>query len=582
MIMFLPPICASLHPFANSYAIKLLLDALVRSDLSLDYEQIILPIIFCLVAHIGIDMVWHIGQIASWKSLPYVRRSLLSEVYDYVQHNSYHYFQNNFTGTITSKIKDILNGYDKLWAEMQRGIGLTCLKILVNTSVLIALSTRLGLFVYGWSIIFLIVMFHFSKKLDRLAFAESESHHTLIGKISDNIMNIVTIFAFSSQKSELKSIKKYVSNIFIPQQIALYKYDFKIQCISTILYSIKFTFVLLYTTHLRMQGFISIGDFVFVLGITLVLSEDMWKIAISLQDILREIGDLKSAFSILYQNQNRDYIPIVQPLDIPITSPKIEFKHVYFNYPTGEVVFQDLNLTIEAGEKIGIVGYSGSGKSSIFNLLMRYFNCQEGHIIVQDQDINLFTQESLRKQISIVPQEPILFHRSILDNLRYGNPEATEAEIIEACKKAHIHEIIMRLPDQYLTDTGERGLKLSGGQRQRITIARAILKDAPILLLDEATSALDSQTESLIQQSLDIFMKNDKKTVIAIAHRLSTLKNVDRIIVIENGAILQQGTHEQLLKNSPLYRQFWNIQEHATLNIGINTESYEHMDVEIN
>lgn len=560
--MFLPPLCTSFYPFANNYAIKLLLDALIRLDISLDYKQIVMPITFFLVAHLSLDTIWRIGQIASWKSLPYVRRSILLEVYDHVQHHSYHYFQNNFTGIITSKIKGILNGHDKLWAEIHHGIGLVCLKILVNTSVLVVLSTQLGLFVYGWSIVFLTVMFQFSKKLDHLAFAESESKHTLIGKISDSIMNIVTIFAFSAQASELKLLNKHLSHDFIPKQKALYKYDFKIQCIGCILYSIKFAFILLYTIHLRMQGVISIGDFALILGLTLVLSEDMWKISISLQDILREVGDLKSAFAILYQNQMRDQIPTDKLAELQITSPKIEFKHVYFNYPTGEVVFKDLNLTIAAGEKIGIVGYSGAGKSSVFNLLMRYFNCQGGHILVQDQDINLFTKESLRNQITIVPQEPILFHRTILDNLRYGNPEATEAEIIEACKKAHIHDIIMRLPDQYLTYTGERGLKLSGGQRQRIAIARAILKNAPILLLDEATSALDSQTENLIQRSLEIFMKNANKTVIAIAHRLSTLKNVDRIVIFESGVIVQQGTHEELIHTSELYRKLWKIQDH--------------------
>ncbi len=562
MIMFLPPLCTSFYPFANNYVIKLLLDTLAYVDISMDYKQVLKPIIFFLAAHTCLDISWRIGQAASWKSLPYVRRSFLLEVYDYVQHHSYYYFQNNFTGIITSKIKGILNGYDKLWAEIHHGIGLVCLKIIVNTSVLVALNIKLGLFVYGWSICFLVVMYHCSKKLETLAYAESESKHTLMGKISDNIMNIVTIFAFSAQKREFQLINKYISNHYIPNQVSLYKYDFKVQCIASILYSIKFTVILLYTIHLRMQGVITIGDFAFILGLTLVLAEDMWKISISLQDILREIGDLKSAFAILYKNDNRDPIDIKPSLQLQqITSPKIEFRHIYFNYPTGEVVFKDLNLTVQAGEKVGIVGYSGAGKSSVFNLLMRYFNHQEGQILVQGQDINHFTRESLRNHISIVPQEPILFHRSLLDNLRYGKPEATEEEIIEACKKAHIHDIIMRLPDKYKTYTGERGLKLSGGQRQRIAIARAILKDAPILLLDEATSSLDSKTEHLIQQSLDIFMKNDNKTVIAIAHRLSTLKNVDRIIVFENGVVVQQGTHEELIQHSELYSKLWKIQD---------------------
>jgi ATP-binding cassette subfamily B protein len=558
--MLIPSIFSSFYPFAYNYSIKLLLDVLTETPTITGYQRIIVPILLFLGANFSLEFIWRISHIAAWKSLPYVRRSFLLQVYDYVQHHSYKYFQNNFTGALTSKIKGILSGYDKLWAEIHHGLGLVALKILVNLGFLIMVNTHLGLFLSIWSVCFFSIMYKFSKKLDQLAFAQSESQHMLIGQISDKLMNIISIFSFAAQKRELQLLDKHISHDFIPKQIKLYKYDFKIQVIGGILYCIKFTFILFYTIHLKSKGLISIGDFAFVLGLTLTLSEDMWRATMSFQDFLKEIGDLRSAFSTLYVPQENLDVPNAQPLYI--TSPQIEFKQVNFKYAEEEVVFEDLNLKITAGEKLGIVGHSGAGKSSLINLLMRYFICDSGEILIDGQNINQVTQDSLRQQIAVIPQDTLLFHRTLLDNLRYGNPNVTEKEIMEACKKAHIHELIMTLQKKYQTYAGERGIKLSGGQRQRIAIARAILKNAPILLLDEATSALDSETENLIQQSLEALMKGKQQTVIAIAHRLSTLKNMDRIIVLDKGKIVEEGTHQELIhKHESLYSRLWKLQE---------------------
>jgi ATP-binding cassette subfamily B protein len=244
-----------------------------------------------------------------------------------------------------------------------------------------------------------------------------------------------------------------------------------------------------------------------------------------------------------------------------ITSPEIEFQNVDFGYNKSDLIFQKLNLKIKAGEKIGLVGYSGSGKSSLVNLLLRYFKTNEGQILIDGQNIANVTEDSLRKNIAIIPQDTMLFHRSLLENIRYGNPSATDEEVIEASKAAHVHEFINNLPDKYNTYVGERGVKLSGGQRQRISIARAILKDAPILILDEATSSLDSHTEQLIQDSLNFLIDKQGKTVIAIAHRLSTLKHMNRVIVMSKGKIIEEGTHNQLLReHKSLYKKLWECQ----------------------
>lgn len=558
--MLIPPIFSSFYPFTYNYSIKMLLDILTEGNGTPSYQQMMVPIVVFLGANVSLEFIWRISHIAAWRSLPYVRKSILLHTYNYVQNHSYRYFQNNFTGAITSKIKGVISGYDKLWAEVHHGLGLISLKVLVNLTFLMMVNIRLGIFLFAWSTCFFSIMFKLSKKLDKLAFAESESQHAMIGKISDKIMNIISIFSFAAYKRELNLLDEHVSKDFIPKQVKLYKYDFKVQIIGGILYCIKFFVLLLYTIHLKLNGLITVGDFAFVFGLALTLSDDMWRATISFQDFLREIGDLRSAFSIVFVPQERLDLPNAQTLYI--NSPQIEFKHVNFKYGDDEVVFKNLNLTIAAGEKVGIVGHSGAGKSSLINLLMRYFICDTGQILIDGQNINQVTQESLRQQIAVIPQDTMLFHRTLIDNLRYGNSTATEAEIIEACKKAYIHDFIMSLPEKYQTYAGERGIKLSGGQRQRIAIARAILKNAPILLLDEATSALDSETEKLIQKSLEVFIKGKKQTVIAIAHRLSTLKNMDRIIVLDRGMIAEQGTHQQLIQNpTSLYSRLWRLQE---------------------
>ncbi len=231
---------------------------------------------------------------------------------------------------------------------------------------------------------------------------------------------------------------------------------------------------------------------------------------------------------------------------------------MHFQYHTQSSGVQDLSLAIRGGEKVALVGPSGAGKSTLTKLLFRFYDVTNGSITIDGQDIRAVSQDSLRHAISLVPQEPILFHRTILENIRYGRPDATEEDVINAAKKARCHEFISRLPDGYTTYVGERGIKLSGGERQRVAIARAILKNAPILVLDEATSSLDSESEALIQEALTELMEG--KTTIVIAHRLSTVMQMDRILVLDGGNVVDEGTHAALIERDGLYQSLWNIQ----------------------
>jgi ATP-binding cassette subfamily B protein len=249
--------------------------------------------------------------------------------------------------------------------------------------------------------------------------------------------------------------------------------------------------------------------------------------------------------------------PDAKPLKV--SSGRVTFRKVYFNYIQNQPVLKNFNLDILPGEKLALVGSSGEGKSTITKLLLRFMDISDGQILIDDQDVRKVTLESLRKSISYVPQEPLLFHRSILENIRYGKPKATKKEVVEAAKKAFAHDFIEQLSDRYDTIVGERGVKLSGGERQRIAIARAILKNSPILILDEATSALDSESESYVQKALEGLMEN--RTVIVIAHRLSTIRKMDRIAVIAKGTVKETGTHDELLSSdSGKYQQLWNLQ----------------------
>lgn len=559
LVMVCAPIIGAFYPFAYNYAIKLFLDGMEKTQ-KLAYGDFLYPIILFLVAQFTLELVWRISNIAEWKAEPYVRRSILVEAYDYVQYHSYKYFQDNFGGAISSKIKGILDGYDKFWAEFHHGLFSRLIKTIINLCALSLVSLNLALFVFVWCLVYVPLMYSLSTKLNVLAFQETESRHTLIGQIADKITNIISLFSFSSRKRELESLDKQICKDFIPKQIKFYHYNLKFQIVGGILYLIMFSFILFYMVHLRIMGTITIGDFAFVFGITLVATEDIWNATISMQDFARSMGDFKSALTILQiPHENKDN-PHAKPLIVK--SPQIEFKNIHFSYNENKSVFNNLNIVIKPGEKVGLVGQSGAGKSSIINLLLRYFSPSSGTILIDGQDISTVTQDSLREYIAVIPQDTLLFHRSLYENISYGKPNASKESVIAASQKAHVHEFIEQLPEHYDSFVGERGIKLSGGQRQRIAIARAILKDAPILILDEATSSLDSHTEHLIQEGLNALIEDQKKTVIAIAHRLSTLKHMNRIIVLDKGEIIEEGTHDSLLaQKDSLYKKLWDLQK---------------------
>ncbi|MGD8956838.1 MAG: ATP-binding cassette domain-containing protein, partial [Chromatiaceae bacterium] len=276
----------------------------------------------------------------------------------------------------------------------------------------------------------------------------------------------------------------------------------------------------------------------------------------SFLEFFEYIGNISDGVSIFIQPH--EIVDRPGATDLNVTRGEIAFRDVSFTYQEGLQVFDHLTVTIEPGQQVGLVGFSGSGKSTFVNLILRLFEPQSGVIAIDDQDILAVTQDSLREHVSMIPQDPMLFHRSLMENIRYGRLDASDDDVIDAAKKAHAHEFILQTEKGYASLVGERGVKLSGGQRQRIAIARAILKDAPILILDEATSALDSVTEKKIQQGLDYLTQG--KTVVVVAHRLSTISHLDRILVFDEGKIIEDGSHHDLLQRNGHYAHLWNMQ----------------------
>ena len=321
---------------------------------------------------------------------------------------------------------------------------------------------------------------------------------------------------------------------------------------------------------------VTTGDFALILGLSIETGYTIWCTIFEFNEFNKVAGRCKQSL-----------MALILPLDIPdkpgavalqCEQGQINFNQVKFDYHGARSLFQHQSIEIQAGQKVGLVGYSGGGKSTFVHLMLRLYEVAEGAILIDGQDIRSVTQDSLRAHIAMIPQDPSLFHRSLMDNIRYANRYATDEEVFDAAKKAHAHEFITKLLKGYASIVGEKGVKLSGGQCQRIAIARAFLKKAPILILDEATSQLDAVTENLIQESLYALMQG-KKTTLIIAHRLSTLLHMDRILVFDKGKIVEDGTHHHLLAQNGLYKQLWDAQVDGFL--GDNKIEKKHLSVQM-
>ncbi|MCC2625180.1 MAG: putative transporter ATP-binding protein [Burkholderiales bacterium] len=568
LIMIAAPILGAFYRPVVYYAIKMMVDIIDKAK-DLSFSQLLKPLIIYILADVLLSTMWRLSNVAAWKSEPYVERNILLKGFGTLLSYRYSFFQNVTGGSLVSKIKGLLEGYQELWSQLWYGILFWLLSSITTGVSIIFINFTLGSIVIIWALLFIILNYFFAKKINVLSQFASDAKHKVIGEISDNIANVQSIKLFASRNYEYNRLQNNIDRDFIPKTIKLGKTQTIIDVINDSIGILFMVIMIIIMIELKRLNQITIGDFVFVFTMMFQFQENVWHLVQEFHKLSNKMGDLRSSLSIYTADkseyQQNNYPPVSQHDQFVannLAAKSIEFKNIHFTYNNERTIFSGLNLSIKPEERIGIIGFTGAGKTTLINLLLKVFLPENGSILIDGTDISDIDCDSLRQQIAVIPQDISLFHRTLMENIRYSRPTATDEEVINACISAHADEFINKLPDKYNTMVGERGVKLSGGQHQRIAIARAILKNAPILVLDEATSSLDSVTEQYIQQSIDGLLAG--KTVLAIAHRLSTLKNMDRLIVIDQGKIVDMGTHDELVaKADSLYAKIWHTQHLA-------------------
>jgi len=488
---------------------------------------------------------------------PAVTTRIRWQTHTHVLGQSLAFFQNDFAGRISTRImqtgaslrESVVQAVDAIWYMVVHVVGALVIFWEADARLVVPLLV--------WVALYALVVRLFVPRIQRLSTEASEARSWLTGRVVDSFTNILTVKLFAHAEREQAYAREAMQAHLERHQASLRN----LTVMELVLYTLNGALLVSvagFALWLWSYDAVSMGAITVALTLSIrIIAMSGW-ILFTMAGIFENIGVVHEGM----QTIARDYEVVDRPGAPRLTVPKgeIRFEDVRFHYGRLKSVLEDVNLVIRPGEKVGIVGRSGAGKSTLVNVLLRFYDIEGGRILIDGQDIAGVTQESLRASIGLVTQDTSLLHRSVMDNILYGRPEAGPAEAVAAAKRAHAHEFILGLEDLngrqgYEAHVGERGVKLSGGQRQRIAIARVLLKNAPILVLDEATSALDSEVEAAIQESLAALMAD--KTVIAIAHRLSTIAAMDRLIVMDGGRIVEQGSHTELLRKGGLYASLW-------------------------
>ncbi|OGH93295.1 MAG: hypothetical protein A2563_01670 [Candidatus Magasanikbacteria bacterium RIFOXYD1_FULL_40_23] len=517
-----------------------------------------------LMSILSVIVILYIVEWAAWRISTYfagrvelrVMADLSNACFKYLHKLSFNFFNNNFVGSLVKRVNWFTRAYEGIIEVFFWDLFLVVVRIGLMLVVIFQRNTILGWSLVGWIVCFLVFNQMFVKFKLKYNLKRNDAETKATGILADTITNHLNVKLFTGYKHEEKRYGD-ITNEVKKWRTITWNLDTLFEAVqSFFMFALDVGILYLAITFWK-KGTLTVGDLVLLQTYLFGMISMLWSFGRNIRRIYNHLADAEE-MTVMF-NTPPEIVDLSKAVALKPGAGKIEFKNVSFNYNQTKEILKKLNLVISPQEKIALVGPSGAGKSTITKLLLRLYELSAGKILVDNQDISKVKMESLWQNVSLVPQDPILFHRTLLENIRYGKPDATEAEVFEAAKLAHCDEFIKDFPEGYATFVGERGVKLSGGERQRVAIARAILHNAPILILDEATSSLDSESEQLIQKALDVLIKG--KTVIVIAHRLSTIMKMDRILVVKDGKITETGSHKELLqKEDGIYKKLWEVQ----------------------
>lgn len=540
---------------AVPWIIKKLIDTISLTDKDIVQDVIFLAVAYIFFTEIA-NVMFRVRDYYKLRELPRIKSNLLMNMYERLFQKKVSYYHNNSSGEVLNKITSIYQGIEVLFKMVVDIFLWRMFALLIAGASVSLVSVEYTALIFVWAVIFVLITVKLSKAATQDVKSFSKSRSKIFGEVNDSIINFTNIKLFGKYNHEHNrlhtSLKKHE-----PFERKMLSNILKTGFVQGVLVTILSAIVVVSLCYLKLNHLITVGDFAFVIVISGTIIRNTYSISADIVQFSKELGICVQAFESLAKEELEENKQTSLPSK---DEGHIEFKNVRFLYNESKVIFNNLNLKIEAGQKIGIVGFSGGGKSTLINLINKFFPAQEGDVLIDGVSVEQISEKDLSRKVTTIYQDPILFNRTIYENIAFGSNTATEDEVYQAASLACCDAFIDKLPEKYNTVVGERGVKLSGGQKQRLLIARAFLKKSPIYIFDESTSSIDSITENKIQENIKKYIT--QSTAIFVAHRLTTLKNMDKIFVFKDGDIIESGMHDSLINQSGYYSKFWDVSSH--------------------